>query len=72
MQKSEDLEKIRRKDTLGIVKDKSVEKLLKNGEVIIWSGELIKINKRKRRQTRRFVLTNKRFFNLGDEKFLDA
>ena len=43
-----------------------------NPENIIWSGELTKINKRKKSQIRRFILTNKRFINLGDEKLFDS
>ena len=63
---------IRKKDTLNMCNSKDVGKILQKNEQLIWSGELFKINKRKRRQVRRFVLTNTRLFNLGDDKFADS
>lgn len=65
------MEEVQRKDTLNIQTSKDLTKLLKKNEKLYWSGELTKINKRKRRQVRRFVLTDSRFFNLGDDKFMD-
>jgi Unconventional myosin tail, actin- and lipid-binding len=44
----------------------------RDAETFLWSGELTKINKRKKSQVRRFALTNKRFINLGDENFFDS
>jgi len=65
------MEKLPVKDTLNLKDDKGLVKAL-GSETVIWSGELTKINKRKKSQVRRFLLTSKRFINLGDEKLFDS
>ena len=65
------LGEMKRRDTLNFNKNKDVKKALKKDEKQVWSGELTKINRAKRRQVRRFFLTNERFFNFGDNKFAD-
>ena len=37
----------------------------------MWSGELTKINKRKRTQIRQFIITNQRFINFGNRTLKD-
>lgn len=72
------MEQLVLKDTLNLKDDKSLMKALgqeRNFSVtteLFWSGELTKINKRKKSQVRRFILTSKRFINLGDEKLFDS
>jgi hypothetical protein len=74
-----------RQDTLNIMNSQEIIKMLHDGgipkkknppnpnplERLIWSGEISKINRRKSRQTRRFLLTNKRFFNLGTKTIVE-
>jgi len=62
------------KDELGLGNVKDVQSVLlddgnhpNNTENVIWSGELIKINKRNNHQVRRFALTNYKLINTGDE-----
>lgn len=73
------MESLAPKDSLKLNENKGLLKALEKGgnvafisENIVWSGELTKINKRKKSQVRRFALTNKRFINLGDEKLFDS
>ena len=65
------VEKPKRMDTLNIMKSPEIIDMLNDGESLVWSGEMYKINKNKRRQTRRFFMTNRRFFNIGQEAFLN-
>jgi len=46
--------------------------MLISQEIILWSGFITKINKRKRSQRRKFCLTNMRFINFGDKKLKDV
>ena len=59
------------RDSLNLMDSKEMKRIIKKGEKLIWSGNLTKINKLKKRQVRRFVLTNEQFCNIGDTKFKD-
>lgn len=63
--------KPKKQDTLNILKNPKLIELLSDGETLIWSGEMYKINKYRKRQKRRFFMTNRRFFNVGDESFMN-
>ena len=51
--------------------ERDIIRCLNKGEDLLWSGELTKINKSGKRQNRRWIITNDRFFNLGEETFTD-
>ena len=59
------MEKIDLKDKLEYSKNKNFLSLLNDGEYILWSGDILKINKANKAQNRDFVITNIRFINVG-------
>lgn len=59
-------------DTLGIQYDKKFMKLIEPGEKVYWSGYLEKVNKRSERQEKRFVLTSRKIYNIGNKGGLDT
>lgn len=58
-------------DKLKVNNDSQLSKILEKGEQVFWSQEMCKINIRRRQQIRRFVLTDRRLLNVGDEDFGD-
>ncbi len=58
-------EKLEIKDKLNFICDKQYKKVMEKDERLYWSGESLKINKKKRIQKRFFIITNKRVINLG-------
>lgn len=65
------------KDSLSLAENKEVNSvlhpdgiLLADLESVIWSGELIKINRRNTHQVRSIVLTNYKLINMGDDASL--
>lgn len=59
------MEQIKVIDNKKFIGDKNYMKLMDKDEKMYWSGEAYKINKRGRRQTRLFIVTNKRMINVG-------
>jgi len=53
-------------DHLNLAEDKEVRKILRLGEKIYWSGEIIKINQHKNSQIKRFAITDQRLLNFGN------
>lgn len=51
---------------------KSILKVLDPDETVYWTGLLDKINIKKKKQSRRFILTDKHFFNIGDTGQMDS
>jgi hypothetical protein len=59
-------------DSLRIQDDKKFMKLIEPGEKVYWSGYLEKVNKRSERQEKRFVLTTRKIYNIGNKGGLDT
>ena len=57
--------KIVAKDKLNFICDKMYKDVVPKDEQLIWSGDALKINKKGKRQTRNFVMTNKGVYNIG-------
>ena len=57
--------KIQIKDNLNFLKNKNVDKVIRNDEWLYWSGKMIKVNYKKKNQLRNFVISNKRIYNIG-------
>jgi len=59
------MEKLEVKDKLNFICDKHFQQVLKKDETLLWSGDVLKINKAGKRQTRDFLITNERVINVG-------
>lgn len=59
------MESLEVKDKLNFICNKNFQQVLRKDETLLWSGEILKINKAGKRQYRDFLLTNERMINLG-------
>jgi serum/glucocorticoid-regulated kinase 2 len=59
------MEKIEVKDRLNFICDKSFTSIVPQDESLIWSGDVLKINCKGTRQTRDFIITDQKVYNLG-------
>lgn len=59
------MEKLEVKDKLNFICDKHFQQVLKKEESLLWSADILKINKAGKRQTRDFLITNDRIINVG-------
>lgn len=59
------MEKLEVKDKLNFICDKHFQQVLKKNETLLWSGDILKINKTGKRQNRDFLITNERVINVG-------
>lgn len=59
------MDKLEVKDKLNFICDKNFQQVLKKDESLLWSADILKINKVGKRQTRDFLITNERIINVG-------
>ena len=59
------MEKLEVKDKLNFICDKNFQAVVGKTESLLWSGEVLKINNKGKRQERDFVITNNRVINIG-------
>lgn len=61
------MQTIEKKDKLTVEKNKEFVGLLEREEHVLWSGNVLKINKKGKRQNRDFVITTQSIYNVGDK-----
>ena len=59
---------IRVNDYANFISNKKFTKVIGKGEKLYWSGMVIKVNYKNKRQNRTFIITNKRVINLCNIK----
>ena len=59
------MDKLEVKDKLNFICDKHFQQVLRKDESLLWSSDILKINKYGKRQNRDFLITSERIINVG-------
>jgi len=59
------MDKLEVKDKLNFICDKNFQAVVGTSDQLLWSGEVLKVNKKGKRQARDFLITTNRIINIG-------
>lgn len=60
---------IRVHDNLNVLENPKIMEIFSPSEQLLYSGELLKINKKKHKQKRKIIITTENIYNIRDDNF---